>query len=147
MVVHQQQRWQFSRQTGLLEQWWVGEKAMLLAPLRDQFVRAPLDNDIGISEATRIDPNAWVERWKKAGMYQLEQHCLSLQADKLSLSIQISAEYGYKFADEQLLHSHWLYHFDQHGRMTIDVRVQIATSLLPGKNWYVLPIIRCRRKC
>lgn len=129
MVVHQQQRWQFSRQTGLLEQWWVGEKAMLLAPLRDQFVRAPLDNDIGISEATRIDPNAWVERWKKAGMYQLEQHCLSLQADKLSLSIQISAEYGYKFADEQLLHSHWLYHFDQHGRMTIDVRVQIATSL------------------
>lgn len=129
MVVHQQQRWQFSRQTGLLEQWWVGEKAMLLAPLRDQFVRAPLDNDIGISEATRIDPNAWVERWKKAGMYQLEQHCLSLQADKLSHSIQISAEYGYKFADEQLLHSHWLYHFDQHGRMTIDVRVQIATSL------------------
>ncbi|CNC60625.1 beta-D-galactosidase [Yersinia frederiksenii] len=131
MVVHQQQRWQFSRQTGLLEQWWVGEKAMLLAPLRDQFVRAPLDNDIGISEATRIDPNAWVERWKKAGMYQLEQHCLSLQADKLSHSIQISAEYGYKFADEQLLHSHWLYHFDQHGRMTIDVRVQIAT-LLPS---------------
>lgn len=129
MVVHQQQRWQFSRQTGLLEQWWVGEKTMLLAPLRDQFVRAPLDNDIGISEATRIDPNAWVERWKKAGMYQLEQHCLSLQADKLSHSIQINAEYGYKFADEQLLHSHWLYHFDQHGQMTIDVRVQIATSL------------------
>ncbi|WP_145600030.1 beta-galactosidase [Yersinia frederiksenii] len=129
MVVHQQQRWQFSRQTGLLEQWWVGEKAMLLNPLCDQFVRAPLDNDIGISEATCIDPNAWVERWKKAGMYQLEQHCLSLQADQLSHSIQISAEYSYKFDDEQLLQSHWLYHFDQHGRMTIDVRVQVATSL------------------
>ncbi len=27
-------------------------------PLRDQFTRAPLDNDIGVSEATRIDPNA-----------------------------------------------------------------------------------------
>lgn len=129
MVVHQQQRWQFSRQTGLLEQWWVGEKAMLLTPLCDQFVRAPLDNDIGISEATCIDPNAWVERWKKAGIYQLEQHCLSLQADQLSHSIQISAEYSYKFDDEQLLQSHWLYHFDQHGRMTIDVRVQVATSL------------------
>ncbi|CNC18916.1 beta-D-galactosidase [Yersinia frederiksenii] len=129
MVVHQQQRWQFSRQTGLLEQWWVGEKAMLLTPLCDQFVRAPLDNDIGISEATCIDPYAWVERWKKAGIYQLEQHCLSLQADQLSHSIQISAEYSYKFDDEQLLQSHWLYHFDQHGRMTIDVRVQVATSL------------------
>ena len=68
MVTHQRQRWQFNRQTGLLEQWWVGELPMLLSPLCDQFVRAPLDNDIGISEATRIDPNAWVERWKKAGM-------------------------------------------------------------------------------
>ncbi|RXA97605.1 beta-galactosidase [Yersinia sp. 2105 StPb PI] len=128
-VIHQHQRWQFSRQTGLLEQWWVGEKMMLLTPLRDQFVRTPLDNDIGVSEATRIDPNAWVERWKKAGMYQLEQHCLSLQADTLAHSIQISAEYGYTFANEQVLYSHWLYRFDQQGQMTIDVRVQVATSL------------------
>ncbi|WP_145526048.1 beta-galactosidase [Yersinia rohdei] len=129
IVTNQQQRWQFSRQTGLLEQWWVGDNAMLLAPLRDQFVRAPLDNDIGISEATRIDPNAWVERWKKAGMYNLEQHCLSLQADNLSHSLQISVEYGYTFANEQLLHTHWLYRFDKDGRMTIDVRVQVAASL------------------
>ncbi|CNH37573.1 beta-galactosidase [Yersinia pekkanenii] len=129
IVTHQQQRWQFSRQTGLLEQWWLGEKALLLSPLRDQFVRAPLDNDIGISEATRIDPNAWVERWKKAGMYQLEQRCLSLQADSLSHSIQISAEYSYEFANEPLIHTHWLYRFDQQGRMTIDVRAHVATSL------------------
>ncbi|MFP1463630.1 hypothetical protein ACLB1E_31215 [Escherichia coli] len=33
---------------------------------------APLDNDIGVSEVTRIDPNAWVERWKAAGHYQAE---------------------------------------------------------------------------
>ncbi|MGE4799932.1 beta-galactosidase [Yersinia hibernica] len=128
-VVYQQQRWLFNRQTGLLEQWWAGGKNRLLTPLRDQFVRAPLDNDIGISEATRIDPNAWVERWKKAGMYQMEQRCLSLQADMLSHAIQVSAEYVYEFAEEQLLRTSWLYHFDQQGRMTIDVRVQIATSL------------------
>lgn len=129
IVTHQQQRWQFNRQSGLLEQWWVGEKPMLLSPLRDQFVRAPLDNDIGISETTRIDPNAWVERWKKAGMYQLESRCLSLQADSLSSSIQISAEYSYEFAGQRLLHTHWLYRFDQQGRMTIDVRTQVATAL------------------
>ncbi|HEN3613070.1 TPA: beta-galactosidase [Yersinia enterocolitica] len=128
-VTHQQQYWQFNRQTGLLEQWCVGGENKLLTPLRDQFVRAPLDNDIGISETTRIDPNAWVERWKKAGMYQLEQRCLSLHADTLSQTIQISAEYIYEFAQEQLLHTHWLYRFDQQGRMTIDVRVQVATSL------------------
>lgn len=85
-VTYQQQCWQFSRQTGRLEQWWVADKPMLLRPLQDQFVRAPLDNDIGISEATHIDPNAWVERWKKAGMYQLQQRCLSLHVDHLSHS-------------------------------------------------------------
>lgn len=131
MVTHQQQRWQFNRQSGLLEQWWVGENPMLLSPLCDQFVRAPLDNDIGISEATRIDPNAWVERWKKAGMYHLEPRCLSLQADSLSSSIQISAEYSYEYAGQRLLHTHWLYRFDQQGRMTIDVRTQVATALPP----------------
>lgn len=131
MVTHQQQRWQFNRQSGLLEQWWVGENPMLLSPLCDQFVRAPLDNDIGISEATRIDPNAWVERWKKAGMYHLEPRCLSLQADSLSSSIQISAEYSYEYAGQRLLHTHWLYRFDQQGRMTIDVRMQVATALPP----------------
>ncbi|WP_145513193.1 beta-galactosidase [Yersinia massiliensis] len=128
-VEHQQQRWQFCRESGLLTQWWADERPLLLNPLRDQFVRAPLDNDIGISETTRIDPNAWVERWKKAGMYQLESRCLSLQADSLSDSIQISAQYSYEFEGRRLIHSHWLYRFDQQGRMTIDVRAQLATAL------------------
>lgn len=58
-------RWQFNRQSGFLSQMWIGDEKQLLTPLRDQFTRAPLDNDIGVSEATRIDPNAWVERWKE----------------------------------------------------------------------------------
>ena len=66
-------RWQFNRQSGLLSQMWIGDEKQLLTPLRDQFTRASLDNDIGVkSEATRIDPNAWVERWKAAGHYQAE---------------------------------------------------------------------------
>lgn len=85
-VTYQQQCWQFSRQTGRLDQWWVADKPMLLRPLQDQFVRAPLDNDIGISEATHIDPNAWVERWKKAGMYQLQQRCLSTRRSFIPFS-------------------------------------------------------------
>ncbi|CNJ57210.1 beta-galactosidase [Yersinia aldovae] len=129
IVSHQHQRWHFSRQSGLLEQWWVGDKALLISPLQDQFVRAPLDNDIGISEATHIDPHAWVERWKKAGMYQLAPRCAALQADTLSQSIQIRAEYCYEFEQQELLRSRWLYSFDNQGRMTIDVNVQVATSL------------------
>ncbi len=56
---------------------WIGDEKQLLTPLRDQFTRAPLDNDIGVSEATRIDPNAWVERWKAAGHYQAKRRCCS----------------------------------------------------------------------
>ncbi|WP_407229286.1 hypothetical protein [Escherichia coli] len=70
-------RWQFNRQSGFLSQMWIGDKKQLLTPLRDQFTRAPLDNDIGVSEATRIDPNAWVERWKAAGHYRPKQRCCS----------------------------------------------------------------------
>lgn len=39
----------------------------LLTPLRDQFVRAPLDNDIGVSEVERIDPNAWLNAGRAPG--------------------------------------------------------------------------------
>ncbi|WP_407228731.1 hypothetical protein [Escherichia coli] len=56
---------------------WIGDKKQLLTPLRDQFTRAPLDNDIGVSEATRIDPNAWVERWKATGHYRPKRRCCS----------------------------------------------------------------------
>lgn len=51
-------RWEFCRQSGLLTQYWLGGDAQPLSPLIDQFTRAPLDNDIGVSEVTRIDPNA-----------------------------------------------------------------------------------------
>ncbi len=70
-------RWQFNRQSGFLSQMWIGDKKQLLTPLRDQFTRAPLDNDIGVSEATRIDPNAWVERWKAAAITRPKQRCCS----------------------------------------------------------------------
>lgn len=48
-------RWQFDRQSGLLTQYWISDEAQLVSPLIDQFTRAPLDNDIGVSESTRID--------------------------------------------------------------------------------------------
>jgi beta-galactosidase len=57
-----------------------GRQEQLLTPLRDQFIRAPLDNDIGVSEVERIDPNAWVERWKSAGLYALEARCVLRRA-------------------------------------------------------------------
>ncbi|MGQ7173387.1 hypothetical protein ACUOCP_51115, partial [Escherichia sp. R-CC3] len=68
----------------------------LLTPLRDQFTRAPLDNDIGVSEATRIDPNAWVERWKAAGHYQAEAALLQCSADTLADAVLITTAHAWQ---------------------------------------------------
>ncbi|EIC83465.1 beta-galactosidase [Serratia sp. M24T3] len=123
------QRWQFNKQNGLLEQWWHGEEAQLLSPLRDQFVRAPLDNDIGVSEATRIDPNAWVERWKKAGMYELESQLLRFETHQLVDGLNIETEHTFAYAQNIVLISRKNYHISTLGELRIDVRVQVASSL------------------
>ncbi|EKN4693012.1 beta-galactosidase [Yersinia ruckeri] len=128
IVEHQGQSWLFHRQSGLLEQWFYQEIPLLLSPLREQFIRAPLDNDIGISEATHIDPNAWVERWKKAGMYNLNQRCLSIQADEISSGVQIVAEYSHESVQHCLLKSRWVYHIDLNGKILIDVNVTVASG-------------------
>ena len=70
-------RWQFNRQSGFLSQMWIGDKKQLLTPLRDQFTRAPLDNDIGVSEATRIDPNAWSNAGRRRAITKPKQRCCS----------------------------------------------------------------------
>ena len=57
-LTHGDQRWRFERSSGHLTQWWQNEQPQLLTPLRDGFARAPIDNDIGVSEADHIDPNA-----------------------------------------------------------------------------------------
>ncbi|WP_407197991.1 beta-galactosidase small subunit-related protein [Citrobacter freundii] len=72
-VENDHKRWQFDRQSGLLTQYWIGDSAQLLTPLTDQFTRAPLDNDIGVSESTRIDPNAWSNAGRPPVTIRLKQ--------------------------------------------------------------------------
>ncbi|WP_114196315.1 beta-galactosidase [Edaphovirga cremea] len=128
-ITHGQQRWQFNRASGLLEQWRFGEDAGLLTPLRDQFVRAPLDNDIGVSEVTRIDPNAWVERWKQAGMYDLAAQSLRLTADSTQDGVRIVTEHSFSAGSRTLLTSRKNWLIDRQGQLTVSVDVNVATSL------------------
>ncbi|MCP3881933.1 MAG: DUF4981 domain-containing protein, partial [Sulfitobacter sp.] len=133
-VAHGKQRWQFSQQTGLLEQWFDGKTPRLLSALRDQFVRAPVDNDIGVSEVTRIDPNAWVERWKAAGMYQLESRTLSVMADQLQDRVVIVARHAFLAGDETRVLSRKVYRIDNQGELHIDVDVRVASNVpSPGR--------------
>ena len=67
-VVWGEQIWSLEK-SGLLIEWLTGERSLLLSPLKEQFVRAPIDNDIGASEADRDDPERLyrplASRWLK----------------------------------------------------------------------------------
>lgn len=121
-------RWEFCRLQGTLTQYWIGDEAQLLTPLRDQFTRAPLDNDIGVSESTRIDPNAWVERWKAAGHYQLQPVLLQCDAHALADAVQIATAHAWQYQGETLFISRKTWHIDGHGEMQITVDVDVASG-------------------
>lgn len=130
-IAHGDQRWQFNRLSGLLAQWWHREQPQLLTPLCDQFVRAPLDNDIGISEVTRIDPNAWVERWKQAGMYALSSRLLDFQAYSTPQGVCVESCHAFVYQEKVALISRKTYRFTAQGEMQLDVCVQVADDLPP----------------
>ncbi|CAM3369981.1 Beta-galactosidase [Klebsiella spallanzanii] len=123
-----EKRWEFSRQQGVLTQYWIGKEAQLLTPLIDQFTRAPLDNDIGVSESTRIDPNAWVERWKSAGHYQTEAILLQCDADVLASAVQITTAHAWQYQGETLFVSRKTYRIGGNSEMRITVDVDVASG-------------------
>lgn len=131
IIAVNQQRWQFDRQQGYLTQYWIEDQAQLLTPLIDQFTRAPLDNDIGVSEVTRIDPHAWVERWKAAGHYQAQAKLLQCEVETLTQAIVITTTHAWQFRGETLFISRKSYRIDGHGEMLITVDVDICSSTPP----------------
>ena len=127
-VTHRNQRWQFNRRSGELTQWQVDEQARLLSPLQDCFIRAPLDNDIGTSEAERVDPNAWSERWKAAGYDVMTSRVERTEASMLSDAVQISVLHGWYARGRLAFLSHKRYRFDAQGEMHLEVEVEQAAD-------------------
>ncbi|HBW2972098.1 TPA: DUF4981 domain-containing protein [Klebsiella pneumoniae] len=125
------QWWTIDRRTGLLSRWSVGGQEQLLTPLRDQFIRAPLDNDIGVSEVERIDPNAWVERWRSAGLYDLEAHCVQCDAQRLANETLVDCRWHYLRGEEVVIVSRWRMHFTADGTLRLAVDGERAETLPP----------------
>jgi Beta-galactosidase/beta-glucuronidase len=128
-ILHGSQRWQFSRHSGLLSQWWAEGRETLRTPLQDNFTRAPLDNDIGISEVTRIDPNAWFERWKAAGMYDMQSQLVSCNASPCGDEVQIRTVHRWYALDTTLFISKKTYRIDSQGKLHVSVDVDIAHGI------------------
>lgn len=127
-ITHHNQRWHFSAE-GELAQWWLDERPQLLSPLRDNFTRAPLDNDIGISEVTNIDPNAWIARWQRAGYDDLQAALIVMQADTVTDCVQVVTEHAWRGNGEIAFLSRKRYSFTATGEVEITVTVNQASGL------------------
>ncbi len=128
-VAHRRQRWHFSRRSGELVQCIIDEHEMLLSPLQDCFIRAPLDNDIGTNEAQRIDPNAWSKRWKAAGYDTMTSRVEQLETEALPDAVQIVVLHGWYAAGKLAFLSHKRYRVDAQGTMRVDVEVEQVAGL------------------
>ncbi|MCO6544311.1 MAG: beta-galactosidase [Gilliamella sp.] len=131
IINYKKQSWLFNKKTGQLYQWTKGNKPLLASPFADQFVRAPIDNDIGISGDfdSNNNPFAWVEQWKAAGYYDLIHQCLGMHLTQSTDKIVIEALHGYLFKNKKVIQTKWQYEFAQEGKFTLSVQVDIANDM------------------
>uniref|UniRef100_UPI0003B5415A beta-galactosidase n=1 Tax=Psychromonas hadalis TaxID=211669 RepID=UPI0003B5415A len=108
---------EIDKQQGLIKQWLVAGENKLLQGPKDNFYRAPLDNDIGTSEANCIDENAWVTRWKTTGLSDLMAKCVSIQAVSLSKEVLVEVQFGHYFEGKLMITSHWQYKINGQGKV------------------------------
>ncbi|MBW3694259.1 beta-galactosidase [Vibrio sp. T187] len=119
----------YDKSSGVICDWKVNGEEKLLAGPRDNFYRAPLDNDIGVSEADRIDPNAWSSRWDMTGISKLEAECIDFSLIELAEHVEVRSRFAYQHQGNVLLLSEWRYQILANGEVTIDVDVQAAQGL------------------
>ncbi|MWP60862.1 beta-galactosidase [Gilliamella sp. Pas-s25] len=131
LVHYKNQCWQFNKITGQLCQWTKGNKPLLSSAFADQFIRAPVDNDIGISGDfdSNNNPFAWIEQWKAAGYYNLTHQCLGINISQSPDKIVIEALHGYFVNNKKVIQSRWQHLFDQEGKLTLSVQVDIANDM------------------
>lgn len=103
----------------------------LTQPIQDNFYRAPIDNDIGTSEANKLDPNSWFARWQTAGLANLTRECHSFDYHEAEGGVDITCVAIYSNEQAPIISSTWRYHVDSEGQLTMDVDVAFAKGLPP----------------
>ncbi|MFA0084296.1 beta-galactosidase [Vibrio sp. 10N.261.51.F12] len=120
---------EFDMKTGELTSWIVAGDEKLQQALRDNFYRAPLDNDIGTSEADRIDPNTWMASWDAAGLSKLHSQCIGFEHFARQQHYQVEARRAYTFEGTLVFETVWTMSIYQDGEVQIDVLVNAAQGL------------------
>lgn len=119
--------WQLDKSSGRIRSWQKHGRERLREAIADHFYRAPLDNDIGTSEADHADPNAWIARWERAGLNHLQHRCLGLEVNAHQGCVVVT--HGY-FVNEALkLSTRWQHSFGADGAMGLTIRVEVAADM------------------
>ncbi len=121
----------FNKLTGLIENWEKAGQSQIVAGPKDNFYRAPLDNDIGVSEADRIDPTAWTSRWDAAGLANLESDCIELSARQSMGKVELTSRFAHQHQGNVLFATQWNYEIFADGKVSIDVDVKASKGLPP----------------
>lgn len=121
------QQWKMAKREGHLCSWQQDGVEKLAGSIKDNFYRAPLDNDIGVSEVNRIDPNAWQAQWRNWGLDNLSHQCTGLTIDKVTDGVVLTSAHQYAGNGQALIASIWQYHFSAQG-----VRVEVDVQVAPG---------------
>ncbi|MBM7038396.1 beta-galactosidase [Vibrio ulleungensis] len=119
----------FDKSTGLISTWIRNEKPVLIDAPVDNFYRAPLDNDIGTSEADNMDPNTWLAIWGSAGYDKLERSLVDMQVVPAGSSANIIVRFAYSAFKQVRIVSTWSYIVDVSGEVLVDVSVELAQGL------------------
>ncbi|UPR35156.1 beta-galactosidase [Vibrio cyclitrophicus] len=120
---------EFDVLTGTLDSWLVNGVEQLTSGLKDNFYRAPLDNDIGVSEANRVDPNSWIARWQAMGLDSLNPECIEFSHFTQQNSVSVTARIAHLVEGQVRLLTCWQYQLYADGEVKLDVDVQAARGL------------------
>lgn len=121
----------FELSNGAWQQFLLDGHNLFTKPPQDNFIRAFIDNDIGVSEVDNPDPNAWAVRWQRAGLMDLTQECLSVDYTCTHHCLEVNVRTAYRDLQRRLLESHRRYCIKKDGSVAIDVNVNIARGLPP----------------
>lgn len=126
-----QVRWLVGKHTGEVTQCYLDGEAQILTPLRDQFIRAPLDNDIGTSELGQTQSDAWAVRWQQAGLNDLTRECLSCQVIRATDRVTIIADICWRAHGKVVILSRWTMVFAGDGALHLTIEGSRSRSLPP----------------
>ena len=141
----------FDKESGLINKWQQGSELVIASGFEDNFYRAPLDNDIGISEIENVDPNAWEARWSRAGIGKWQRSCRHIEVLSSLSDVRVICLFDYEYAVENAdadadadaeagvqattntlqAQTKWTYNIDAKGKLTVDVDVRLNEALPP----------------